>query len=202
MRPTLLITAAALMVAPLVAHAQSYRCVDKDGKKYYGSIIPRQCIGLPVEQLSSQGTVIQRIDPEGAAKDRAAKQAAEAKKREEDAAAKEAARRNRALLATYTSEKDIEEARERALAENQKAIRQIESRIETLRKRQAGYQKELQFYEGKNKPPAKLAEDMNDAQQELKDQHASLEAKKKEVEGINAKFDDDKKRYVELTTRR
>lgn len=179
MGPILLITAATLLLAPLQADAQSYRCTGRDGKKYYGSTIPRQCVGLPVEQLNANGAVIQRIDPEGALQERRQKEAAEAKKREDQAAAKEAARRNSALLATYTSTRDVDEARERALAANQKAMKQIESRIEGLRKRQDGH-----------------------AEQELKEQQAELAAKQKEVEAINAKFDDDKKRYLELTGRR
>jgi chromosome segregation ATPase len=197
-----LLIAASMLAAPLVADAQSFRCVGKDGKRYYGSTIPEQCIGRLVEQLSVHGTVIKRIDPEGEEKERLAKEAEAAKKREDEAAAKEAARRSRALLATYTSEKDIEDARARALADNRKVVQQIEDRMEALRKRQAGYEKELEFYKGNNKPPAKLAEDVNNAQLELTAQQNSLEAKKKEVAGINAKYDDDKKRYTELTRRR
>ena len=201
MAPMLLITAATLILAPLHAEAQSYRCVGKDGKKYYGSVIPRQCVGLPVEQLGPSGAVIQRIDPEAEAKERRQKEAAEAKKREGEIAAKETARRNSALLATYTSAKDVEEARARALAGNQKAILQIESRMETTRKRQAAYAKELEAYKGKEKP-AKLAEDMRIAEQQLQEQQAALAAKQKELEAINARFDEDKKRYLEITGKR
>lgn len=201
MAPLLLFAAATLILAPLHAEAQSYRCVGKDGKKYYGSVIPRQCVGLPVEQLGPSGAVIQRIDPEREAQERRQKEAAEAKKRETEIAEKEAARRNNALLATYTSAKDVEEARARALAGNHKAIVQIEGRMEAARKRQAAYAKELEAYKGKEKP-AKLTENMRIAEQELQHQQAVLAAKQKEVETINAKFDDDKKRYLELTGRR
>ena len=196
----ILVTAAALLVAaPLIAQAQSFRCVGKDGKTYYGSTIPTECLGQPIEQLNRQGMVIKRIDPEGDEKARAAKEAAAAKKREADAVAMERARRNRALLATYANERDIEVARERALVDNKKAVEEVEQRIAAIRKRQAGYEKELDFYKGKNKPPAKLADDMQNAEMELKMQQELLEAKKRDAEGINAKYDDDKKRYLEIT---
>jgi len=196
----ILITATALLIAaPLVAQAQSFRCVGKDGRKYYGSTIPQECLGQPIEQLNRQGMVIKRIDPEGSEKERLAKEAEAAKKRDEDAAAREIARRNRALLATYSSERDIEVARERALADNTKAVQEVASRIAAIRKRQAGYDKERDFYKGKNQPPAKLAEDMSNAEMELKIQHELLETKKRDAEGINAKYDADKKRYLELT---
>ena len=42
----------------LAAEAQSYRCIGKDGKRYYGSTIPSACYGVPVEQLSPQGRLL------------------------------------------------------------------------------------------------------------------------------------------------
>jgi hypothetical protein len=202
MKTRILALAAALLLPPLAADAQSYRCTSKDGKKYYGSAVPSQCIGQPVEVMNKQGRVVQRIDPEGTEKERAAKEAAEAKKREQLAVQREAARRNRALLATYTSTKDIDEARKRALADNHKAILDVETRVEQIRKRQAGYEKELELYKSKDNPPARLADDLRNAEVDLKYQEELLAVKRKEVEQINARYDDDKKRYIQLTGRR
>lgn len=200
------LAAAALLAAvPLAAEAQSFRCVGKDGKKYYGSTIPPQCVGVPVEQLSAQGSVIRRIDPEGDEKARLAKEAEAEEKRKRDALLREESRRSRALLATYTSERDIEEARARALADNEKQIKEVEVRIAAIKKRQSGFDKELEFYQdkkGKSKPPPKLAEDIKSAEIDLKAQEDLLAAKKKEVVNINAKYDEDKKRYLELTKKR
>jgi hypothetical protein len=181
------------------AQAHSYRCVGKDGKRYYGSTIPRECYGLPVEQLNAQGMLVKRVDPVAEEKQRLAKEAAEARKREQEAAAREAARRNQALLATYTSEKDIDEARARALADNTKATRDVEARIDEIRKRHSAYEKELSSYKGKGEPPAKLREDLHSAESELKVHEQLLEAKKREVEAINTRYDEDKKRYAQIT---
>jgi hypothetical protein len=218
---------AAIAISPLAALAQSkapqghsYRCVTSDGKKYYGSTIPEQCVGRPVEVISSSGTVLQRIDAEADKKSRAAKEAEAARKLEVDNASREEARRNRALLATYTSEKDIEEARNRALAENAKLVKEVEARIDTIRKRQAGYAKEMEFYsdggakaadKGKAKPaaapksgakpPPKLVEDIRMAEVDLKLQEEAADQLKKQVTIINAKYDDDRKRFLALTKR-
>jgi hypothetical protein len=203
-----MIAATALLIAPLAAHSQArpgeltYRCVGKDGRKYYGSTLPQQCIGQPVEQLSTSGLVVRRISPEGDEKERLAKEAAAKKKREDEAAAREASRRNRALLATYTSEQDIDEARSRALADNDKAVRDVELRIDAIKKRRASYDKELEFYKGNSKPPARLQDDIRDAEIDLQAQEDALVAKKKDANNINARYDDDKKRYQELTGRR
>ena len=202
MKTRILALAAALLLPPLAADAQSYRCTSKDGKKYYGSAVPPQCIGQPVEVMNKQGRVVRRIDPEGTEKERAAKEAAEAKKREQLAVQREAARRNRALLATYTSTKDIDEARRRALADNHKTILDVETRIEQIRKRQAGYEKELELYKSKGNPPARLVDDVRNTEVDLKYQEELLAVKRKEAEQINARYDDDKKRYIQLTGRR
>jgi hypothetical protein len=208
--PMILIRTAALAAALLVAgplaaqpaQSQTYRCTSKEGKKYYGSAIPPQCIGRPVEVLNRYGTVVKRIDPEGDEKAREEKAAALEKKREEEAAHREETRRNRALLATYTSVKDIDDARSRALADNQKALRDVETRMDVIRKRRAGYDKELEFYKGDAKPPAKLAEDVQNAEIEIKANEQLLALKKKEVQQINARYDEDKKRYRELTSKK
>jgi hypothetical protein len=161
-----------LAAAPLAAHAQSFRCVGKDGKKYYGSTIPPQCAGQTVEQLSAQGTVIRRIDPSADSKAREEKAAAEAKKRQEETTVKEAARRRNALAATYASEKDIEDARARALAENARAVNDIQARLEAAKK-------------GKGGGDAKTLEGM-------------LAAKRREAADINARYDEDRKDYLQL----
>jgi len=196
--PCAAIAALALIAIPFGAAAQSFRCVGKDGKKHYGQTIPNQCIGQSVEQLDKQGMVVRRIDNQSA-EERAIKKAEERKKIEQAAADKEQARRNRALLATYSSEKDIDEARSRALAENQVAMKEVSRRVEQIKQRQAQLAAEMEFYKGKNQPPAKLQNDVKSAQVDLEAQQNLLEVKKKEVDSINARYDEDKKRYATLS---
>ena len=137
------LAAAILALAAFEALAQAgsqsltYRCVGKDGKKYYGQTLPPQCIGMPAEILNSRGLVIRRIDAQADAAARAAKEAEQKKKAEEESARREERRRNRALFATYTSVDDVEKARQRALEENRKAVKQLEDEIAAIKKRQA-----------------------------------------------------------------
>ncbi|HSA68628.1 MAG TPA: hypothetical protein VLF65_03395 [Burkholderiales bacterium] len=204
MTPITAIFAAAVLLASLAAHAQqkeqyTYRCTGKDGKKYYGQTIPQSCLGQPLELINKQGIVVKRIDPEGDEKARLAKEAAAEKKRELEAAQKESMRRNRALLATYTSEKDIEESRKRDLATHQRSVQEVESRIAEIKKRQSQHQKELAAFDepGKGPPPARLKEEITNAEIDLKAQQSLLDAKKKEAATINARYDEDRRRYRE-----
>ena len=208
------LAAATLLAAPLAAHAQrgggsssdqyTYRCVGSDGKRYYGSAIPDACVGKPIEIINKQGLVVRRIDPEGEEKAKQAKEAAEAKRREEEAAVKDIQRRNRALLATYQSEKDIEDSRQRDLRNHEKGVLETQKRIEDIKKRQAQFQKELDLFKtaGKGEPPTRLKEEITNAQIDLKAQETLLEAKKKEAVAINARYDEDKKRFREATGRK
>ena len=201
MNPNFAVLAAtlALLFLPLAADAQSYRCVGKDGKKYYGQSLPAQCLGQPAELLNAQGMVVKRIDPQVSATERAKKEGDEEERKKRELVSKEEGRRNRALLATYTSDSDIEQARGRALKDNEAAVREIEGKIGAIKARQDKLRKELDFYQGKNKPPVKLEQNIKNAEFDLRTQLDLLAAKKKDVESINARYNDDKKRYNELT---
>ena len=148
--------------------------------------------------------MVKRIDPEGDEKARLAKEAEAEKKREQEAATKEAQRRNRALLATYTSEKDIEESRARDLRNHERSVHEVQKRIDDIKKRQAQFQKELDLFasSGKGQPPTRLKEEITNAEIDLRAQQTLLDAKKKEAVGINARYDEDKRRYKEAIGRK
>jgi len=188
----------ALAALPLLAQAQSYRCTGSDGKRYYGQTIPRPCIGLVVEQLNPQGMVIRRIEPRRSVDDREAKAAEEKKQREEELARREELRRNRALLATYTSVDDIESARARALEGNSRTIKDVNQRIAEIMARQDELKKEIEAYESKP-VPTELKREAENARFNLEAQQGLRDAKLKEAQAINARYDEDRRRYLELT---
>jgi hypothetical protein len=173
--------AIAIVLLPLAALAQSYRCVGTDGKKYYGSSVPPQCLGQPVEQLDSRGVVVKRIDAAASAGERAKKEAEEADSKKRAAIAKEQGRKDTALLASYTSENDIEIARARALENPQQAVKDAETRIAALAKRRSAPN-----------------EDVKAVDAELKAQENVRASRKKEIDAINARYDEDKKRYIAI----
>jgi hypothetical protein len=192
-----------LAAAPLLSQAQkalTYRCAGPDGKKYYGSAIPMQCAGRLVEVLNDRGMVISRIDPAAEERARAAK-AELAKNPEISAAQRDEERRNRALLATYTSAKDIEDARARALRENAAQAGRFEQRIKELQQRRARYEKELETYKKDGKGSSQtITDNIKNVELEIAAQEELLATKRGEVPSINAKYDEDKKRYSVATS--
>jgi len=196
--------AAAPLLAPPPAQAQApagqtYRCTGKDGKKYYGQSIPPQCVGQPMELLNKQGMVVRRFDPQATAAERAQKEAEEAERKKREAISKEEGRRNRALLATYTSERDIEEARGRALKENDLAVKDIDKKIALMEQKRAETQKEMAQAKEKSQPVGTLERTITNLDFDIKTQQDLRETKKREASAINARYDDDVKRYRELT---
>ena len=114
-------------------------------------------------------------------------------------AAKEEKRKNQALLNTYSSEKDIEDSRQRALKQAEQATKEIDKRIAEAQKRAKDLAAEKEFY-AKKPMPKKLQDDIKNNEIDIKGQQDTLAAKKKELGEINAKYDEDKRRYLELTT--
>lgn len=185
---------------------RSYRCVTKAGRKYYGSTVPPQCTGELVEALSAQGTVLFRIDPPLTPEQKAAKEAEEKRQAEAEAAKREAerqaemqARRDRALLQTYAGEQDIEVARGRALANNRAAAAQVEARIRQLRQRQDQLAKEAAKYKDASELPHKFEQDVKAVAYDLSLQEQLLESRRREAAEINARYDEEKLKYRQLT---
>lgn len=188
-----------LCIAAGSAQAQRmYKCTDAKGRVFITQTPPAECLGRPTDVLNKKGTVIQRDEGQLTEAEQMKRAAAAKKKADDAAAAKEEGRRAKALLNTYSSEKDIEEARARALKENEAAVLDTEKKIAGAVKRQKELENEKEFY-AKKTLPAKLQQDIKVNETDLKNQQELLDAKKKQVATINAKYDEDKKRYIDLT---
>jgi len=194
------ILAAIAMLAAAPANAQQtlYKCKDSKGKTYYTQTPPAECLGKEMDELSRQGRVVNKREAAMTPEQLAAREAEEKRKREEEDRAKEEKRKNQALLNTYASEKDIEDGRQRALKQAEAATKEIEKRIEDAQKRADKLAAEKEFY-AKKPMPKKLQDDIRNNEIDLKGQQDALAAKKKELGEINAKYDEDKRRYLELT---
>jgi len=194
---TLFIVFCALLAAGPVAAQKLYKYVDEQGRTRYTDRPPIDMSGRASEVLNSQGTVIKRNARAATPEEIAAREEEERKKREAAAITREEDRKNRALLATYPSVRDIDDARERALANNAESIRQIKLRIAELDRRRANVDKAAEQHKGKELP-SDLKRTAYEVDSDLRAQQTLLEAKQKEIEGIKARYDADKKRYLEI----
>jgi uncharacterized protein DUF4124 len=190
-----------LAVAPAAAQERMYKCVDARGKVYYTQVPPPECLGRDTQELNKSGTLIRKnpaVIPLSPAQEQA-REAERRKKIEDEEKSKEERRKNLALLNTYSSEKDIEDARARSLAEAQGAIEDTERSIAGAQKRQKELEAEKEFYV-KKPMPFKLKQEIANNEIQIRNQTVLLDAKKKEINTINAKYDEDRRRYIELTS--
>src|SRR5258705_13675391 len=118
-------------VAPAAAQERMYKCVDARGKVYFTQVPPPECLGRDTQELNKSGSLIRKnpaVVPLTPAQEQA-REAERKKKIEEEEKSKEERRKNLALLNTYSSERDIDDARARALQEAQDAITATERSI-------------------------------------------------------------------------
>jgi len=176
-----------------------YKCKDDKGKTYYTQTPPVECLGKEIDELSKQGMMVKKRGAVLTPEQIAAREAEDKRKKEEELAAKEERRKNQALLNTYSSQKDIEDSRQRALKQAEQATQEIDTRIAEAQKRAKDLAAEKEFY-AKKPMPKKLQDEIKNNEIDIKGQQEMLAAKKKELGEINAKYDEDKRRYLELTT--
>ena len=189
-----------LALPPAAAQERMYKCVDARGKVYYTQVPPPECLGRDTQELNKSGTLIRKnpaVIPLTPAQEQA-REAERRKKLEDEERSREERRKNLALLNTYSSEKDIEDARTRALAEAQGGIEDTERSIAGAQKRRQELESEKEFYV-KKPMPFKLKKEIANNEIQIRNQTVLLDAKKKEISRINAKYDADRRRYVELT---
>jgi hypothetical protein len=191
-------TILALAAGHVYAQPRMYKCKDSKGKTYYTQTPPSECLGKEMDELSGQGTVVKKREAALTAEQIAAREAEAKRKQDEEAAAKEEKRKNQALLNTYSSEQDIEDGRARALKQVEASTKEIEKRVADAKKRSQALAAEKEFYV-KKPMPKKLQDDIKNNEIDIKGQQDALLAKKKDIAEINAKYDEDKRRYLELT---
>lgn len=197
-RSIVALAACALLAAGPAAAQKLYKYTDPaTGKTMYTERLPADAAGKANEQLNRQGTVVRRESAAPTPEELAAREADRKRKLDEEAAAREEKRKNQALLNTYASEKDIDEARARALQVNDEAIKDAEQKLAEAQKRQKQLAGEAEFFQ-KKPMPTQLKLDIQNNQNELKAHGDLLDAKRKDTAAINAKYDEDKRRYREL----
>ncbi|HKO86966.1 MAG TPA: DUF4124 domain-containing protein [Burkholderiales bacterium] len=208
-RATISLAVIGLLCAYGPVHAQSkgssspttqklYKWVDDQGKVHYTERLPPEATGKATAQMNRQGTVVKEMDRALTKEEQLAKQEAERKREEDAKRATEERRMNEAILSSYSSEKDIDMARERAMQSNADAIKSAMHNVETAKKLQAELKQKTAPFKDKSLP-LKLQRDIESNEVDLRNQQQLLDSKTLEAAKINARYDEDKRRYIALT---
>ncbi len=200
-RRTLCLSAAPLVIGCAVmssASAQSiYTCRDHTGRTITSDRPITECAGV-MRELGPTGILRREIAPPLTADQQHQKDIDDKNKRIADEAVREKRRRDAALLTAYQSEDQIENARRRAVADADDSIKSSRARLDDLGKDKKALGVEADAYRSKPMPPL-FKRKLEDNQALIDDEEASIKMRQFDVERINQHYDDDLKRYRELS---
>ena len=183
----------------LPASAKLYKWVDSQGVTHYGETVPPEYADKDRVEMNKAGRVVNKEEVPTPDR-RRIKEETDAKKREEDKAESEKKRYDKTLTNTYSNVKEIDLARSRSLQLVDARIHSIESQLKTANGNLLGLQNEADSYTKANKPiPVSVNEDLQETQRRSDRLQQTLEQLNTERATVDARFDADKARYMELT---
>lgn len=185
------------LLAAGAAHAAMYRWVDSNGRVHYSDTLPPTYQKSGAAEMNKQGTVIKRTQSEAERRAEAERQAELARlKVERD----KQAQLDRALTQTYTSEAEIDLARDRALEHHRLLIKSSQIRAEAvnatlteLKDRMARIEKN-----GRKVGPG-LVEQYEQAERESLELKRTILNNEEALVRVRDKYTADKLRFRELT---
>ncbi|MEJ1958727.1 MAG: hypothetical protein WDM70_04135 [Nitrosomonadales bacterium] len=176
----------------MAAQADSYEWKDDNGVTQIGEVVPPEFTSKIIKHLDSNGRVIKDKLPSDM--NAPAIQTAEQK------AAMEQRRKDKALMNTYSNEKEIDLARDRNLQQVEALINSIQLRQKTAQDSLDSYHKEASGVAAGRPIPASLQADINDAEDKMTRLQQELDTANEKAASVKASFEADKARYRELTT--
>ena len=179
----------ALPVAAADKAARMYKCVDGAGKVYYSDKMNPDC--AQGAEMNRQGVVIRKKEPH--------KPGQAGKIEATPKTSKEQERRDRALMATYTTEEEIDAARDRSLAIPMQGTKALETKLDKANQQLSEHKKQADLLAAQKKPlPANLLEEVSANQKQIAGLEAELAQRKAQSEAIRTRYESDKERFREL----
>ncbi len=182
-------------VAP--ARAATYKWVDEKGVVHYTDKIPAEALNKGSTVLDKQARPLKKIDPAATPEQVRAREVEDENRRSSAKANEETARRARALVASYTTEAEIDLARSRSLGTIDAQIESSLAYTQALAKRREEFEKQKAKLAGKPMPPA-LEREFEGNDSETEKTTALIEQKRRERAGVIVRYDADKARWREL----
>ncbi len=202
--PILIAAFSLCIVTGSVNAAALYKWIDEEGQVRYSDRLPAAQVKKQHHQLNSQGLVVGTTEAAKSEEELAAE--AEAKRKAEELAAEEARlkeiqyKKDQVLLLTFSSERELELARDDRLEVLDSVIRLINKSIastqETLQELEG---RADQFYTSQGKDvPGGLAQKIEHFTRKIESRTDQLLLKIDEKDRINNQFDLDVARFREL----
>jgi len=192
---------AAFALAALLAHsggarAALYKWVDDKGVVHYSDSVPPEAVNKGNVELNKQGVQVKKTEPAPTPEQLQAKALEAERQRILAKQQEEVARRDRALLSSYTSENEIDLARARAMQTIDNVTQSAQAYVALLNKRKEGVL--ARKAAAGDAPPTGLERELEMLTGEIERQTDLLVQKKREAATVTAKYDADRQRWREL----
>jgi hypothetical protein len=161
---------------------------------HYTDSLPPDAVDKANVELNTQGITVGKTEPTATPEQRRAREAEAERAKQEAKDQQEAARLDRALLDSYTSEQDIELAKSRSLRTIEQSVESARAYIAQLTKRKEA------MAAAKVNPNDKSAAAANERElarvnSDLDQQQEFLSRKQIEMNNLIARYDNDKERW-------
>jgi hypothetical protein len=192
-----LLGACLAMGAQGAAAAGMYKWTDDKGVVHYSDQMPPEAVNKGTVVMDKQGRPIKKIEAAPTPDQQKAKELEDERQKAIARQRDEQTRKDMALLQSYTSEDEIEFARNRAISAVSNQIKSAEAYTSELTRRQQEIEKQKVVLAGKPMPAA-LETETASLSAEIDRQGRLLALKKDELSTISARYDIDKRRWQEI----
>ena len=201
LKPLRIFTNVALLVLLAIpgfsALAKTYKWVDEHGVTHYGDSIPPEYRDRANIELNKRGVIIKKNDATLPPEERKARETELAKQRKQETDQK---RKDTILMNTYSSVEEIDLARDRNVQQTEVIIKNLQDQRKAVQADLGARRDLAESYHQINKPvPDGLQQDIENLEKTKQDLDMAIAQKRKTVDEIRARFEADKKRYIELT---
>ncbi|CAG9931435.1 DUF4124 domain-containing protein [Candidatus Nitrotoga arctica] len=187
-----------VVVFSTAVEAKLYKWVDDKGVTHYGEVIPPEYTNKSNVLLNDKGRLIKRNE-EINNTERRTNEEDDAKKRIDNEAKLELSRKDKALLNTFSNEKEIDLARDRNLHQVESLISSIQSLQRAARESLKNYQQEAEgIKRAGRKHPVSLQVDITEGENKLAKLQLDLVKAQEKAASVKASYEADKMRFREL----
>ncbi|WP_019915935.1 DUF4124 domain-containing protein [Methyloversatilis discipulorum] len=194
--------ALALLHVP-ASEARVYCCKDARGQQVCGDVLPAACADRGYRELNSQGATVKQVEAPMTEAQRAKRDAEAKKARDEDMVRQEQRRRDTTLLNTYTSEREIDAARDRRIADIEELLARLREQQQTLSERQKKLEKDAAGFTAKSKRvPSGLKDRLDTNGEDLRQIGENIAQKERDLADTKKRFEEDRVRFREIAGNR
>lgn len=194
MRFALLALPAVLITSSFCVQAKMYKWVDENGQMHFGDKIPTEYIAKEHDELNEQGVVIKHKDAAKTPKQKAEARRLESERKKAALVEKRKRQRDRVLLDTYTTERDLIVARDSRLDAVDSQIQLAVSIIKDSNNKIESMEKQVAQIKTSNREvPPDLYNRIDNEKQQVSVQSKVMGNHKKRRDEISIQFND----YVE-----